>query len=573
MRRRSFFQGFPLTALLGSSAAKAAPLSSLSKNRNLFTGDSCTFFYNPEIYHPEGLPYTAKAVHRYIDVLADNGVDTFLCNPNAQVAWYPSKKLQTIIDGYKRGDRNFFRAQADAAKIPKDQVEIYLDKQVQFFNLYLDLAEAGVDWLAESSKACRRRGIAPWVSVRMNDTHGSENPASHFNCALFRDPGMRLSGIDPDPQRGPHAHWMALNYAEPQVRDFMMSHIREYLYDYDFEGMELDWLRDPHCCEPNPPQRDIDTITSWIGQVREATEARARQIGKPYPLGLRIPANLGYLKSRGLDVKALVSKGFIDFLGFSNFWQTSWDLPYDELRRELGPDVVFYGVVEDAPNWVPGYAPSLATHKPDLSQAAHSLVGIRYMAASPQMQRANAAGKLAMGVHGIEQFNFFCTDQPRIPGLHADYSVLRRTHDLEFLRGKPKHYCLSTPSGWLSSLWEVPEQLPVTMESKTRREFRLSMSGEPPGVRTVVQVVTEKRADPVRLGVSVNGKWATFEASETRRILFPVGPYTEHVEQNTAWNFAVDAADFREGWNRFTLTNNSKGGPLKIVSLEIGVLA
>ncbi|MEJ7608163.1 MAG: hypothetical protein WKF37_18335 [Bryobacteraceae bacterium] len=80
----------------------------LAGHRNLFTGDSCTYFYNPEIFHPEGLPYTAKAVHRYIDLLADNGVDTFLCNPNAQVAWYPSKKLQTILDGYKRGDRNFF---------------------------------------------------------------------------------------------------------------------------------------------------------------------------------------------------------------------------------------------------------------------------------------------------------------------------------------------------------------------------------------------------------------------------------------------------------------------------------
>src|SRR5206468_10172423 len=127
----------------------------------------------------------------------------------------------------------------------------------------------------------------------------------------------------------------------------------------------------------------------------------------------------------------------------------------------LGPDVAFYGVVEDAPNWIRGSSPALAKHPPDMSKAPYPHAGTRYMAASPQMQRANAAGKLAMGVHGIEQFNFFCSDQPSIPGLRADYSVLRNTHDLNFLRGKPKHYCLSTPSGNASAAWELPEQLPV----------------------------------------------------------------------------------------------------------------
>ncbi|MEJ7608162.1 MAG: hypothetical protein WKF37_18330, partial [Bryobacteraceae bacterium] len=115
---------------------------------------------------------------------------------------------------------------------------------------------------------------------------------------------------------------------------------------------------------------------------------------------MRIPGNLGYLKSRGLDVKALSRRGLVDFLGFSNFWQTSWDMPYDELRRQLGPDVVFYGVVEDAPNWISGYSPELAKRKVDPKAAPHPNRGLRYMAGSPQMQRANAAGKLVMGVHG-----------------------------------------------------------------------------------------------------------------------------------------------------------------------------
>src|SRR5919205_934937 len=68
------------------------------------------------------------------------------------------------------------------------------------------------------------------------------------------------------------------------------------------------------------------TITA---PVRELTQKRAKQTGKPYPLGLRLPCRLGLLKAIGLDVKAMADAGLIDFVSFSNFWQTSWDEPLD----------------------------------------------------------------------------------------------------------------------------------------------------------------------------------------------------------------------------------------------------
>jgi hypothetical protein len=540
MKRRTLFQ------LAGAAAAASAAGGRLARHRNLFTGDSCVYFYNPELWQPEGLPYTAKAIHRYVDLLADSGVDTFLSNPNAQVAWYPSKKLDTVLDGYKRGDRDFFRAHARATHVAPELLDKFLDDMVRFHNLYLDLVEAGVDWLAETVKACRRRKIAPWVSVRMNDTHGVEDVASHFNCKVFRDPANRLSGRATDPNDPPNAHWVALDYARKPVRDFMFAHIREYIEDYGFEGMELDWLRDPHVLEPGASAEQARVVTDWLREVRAYTEARR------IPLGLRIPANLGYLRSRGLDVRTIAREGLVDFIGFSNFWQTSWDLPYEQLRAEVGPDVVIYGVVEDAPNWVPADK------------------GVRYMAASAPMLHANAAGKLAMGVHGIEQFNFFCTDQLKVPGLRGDYAALKGTHDLGALRGKPKHYCLSSPSGRLSTLWETPEQIPAVLDPKQRREFRLSMASEPDTCRLVVQVVVEKTALPARLGVSFNGAWPTFDARETRDMLFPVGPYTRFGDSHVAWEFPLDAAAIRDGWNTVMVTNNTKG-IVKIVSVELGV--
>ena len=39
-----------------------------------------------------------------------------------------------------------------------EEIEKFLGNCATFYDQYLDLIEAGVDWLAETSKACRQRG-------------------------------------------------------------------------------------------------------------------------------------------------------------------------------------------------------------------------------------------------------------------------------------------------------------------------------------------------------------------------------------------------------------------------------
>lgn len=537
------------------TAAAAVSRASLARHRNLFTGDSCVYFYNPEIYHPEGAPYTAKAIHRYVDRLADSGIDTFLSNPNAQVAWYPSKKLPTIIDGYRRGDKEFFRGHAVAARVTADEIEPFLVKTAKFFDLYLDLKEAGVDWLAETTKACRRRKISPWLSIRMNDMHGALNPAgSNFNCPLFKQEKYRLRGRTMTPDGEPYLYWAGLNYELPEVRDYMMSQIRECVLDYDFEGLELDWLRNPHCCEPVAGKRQIAMIAGWIAEIRKLTQSR----GKPYPLGLRVPANIGYMKNCGVDIKLLAREGLVDFVNFSNFWQTSWDIPYDSLRRELGPNVAIYGVIEDAPNWVDGYSPKSGSKGP------------RYLSASAELLRGNAANKLSMGCDGIEHFNFFCTDQPGIPGMIGNYGALNGLDSLEKLRGRTKQYTLSSARGFVTDLWETPAQVPLTLEPKSFRAFHLSMCREPEGRKLTLQLVFTKQPEIPPIGVRLNGGWTVFERAVTRALLFPTGPYTEHSPANEAFNYALRADDLQEGWNEISLVVRS-GSAARLVSLEVGV--
>lgn len=553
-------------------AASAETPQRLPGHRNLFNGD-CTFLFGDNFVADPKARYDKKTLHWFIDMLADSGVDTYLCNPNAQVPWYPSKRTPNILAGYKRGDREFFRKhyRADA---PKERVEKAIDGNVLFLNRYLDLAEAGVNWVDEISRACRRRGVSPWLSIRMNDMHGANSwEGSYMNCALQRDPKYRLNGREANPRDGVNRMLQSLDYQHREVRDYMLLLIRELVEDHDYEGIELDWLRCPFCINAPASTEQIAMITKWHGEVRDLTRARAKQTGKPYPLGLRVPCRLGQLKAVGIDVKAMADAGIIDFVNFSNGWQTSWDVPYDQLRRELGDTVAIYGVIEDAPNWLNAYEPK--------SQKK----SYRLLSASAELLRGNAAGKLAMGVDGIETFNFFCTDEgahnPAASERQARYPDLRNLDKLEQLRGQQKHYTLASRNGaYMFTLSEYAEQIPVLVEPECKQAFRLSMCAEPADLDLMVQVVVERGEKAPDLGVSFNGAWPNFEAKETEHLLFPTGIYTHHVPEHRAFNYRFKASAIREGWNEVLVINGSheRKAPEKrrehaanIVSVELAV--
>lgn len=557
-----------------------------ARHRNLFNGDSCTYFYNPEKWLPEnfrlehvksprtgevdpqprpvGGPFTAAAIHRYVDLLGDSGIDTFIINPNASRAWYPSKVIPTILDGYRRGDREYFRGHAICMGATEPEaVELFLDRMVAFMNLYQDLLDAKVDWLAETAKACRRRGVSPWASIRMNDFHGHKNiEGSFFNVPLLKRPEMRLRHSGYSPTMYEPGYRTALNYEKAEVRALMFAQIKEVVEDYDFEGLELDWWRQPLCCEPNASAETIAMMSAWLRDVRVLTEARARQTGRPYPLGLRIPGQLDTLKSIGLDVVGLCREGVLDFVNPSGFWCTTWEMPHDELRRRLGERVAIYGVIEDGANPLPTRTPATGHTQP-----------IRYMSASRELLRGNAAGKLALGADGVEWFNFFCTDQARVPGLISDYAALGTMTRLDELRGQPKHYSLSLAGyGLVHPPFELTPQLPIVLTKGVNHGFRLPMAAEPAdtALELVVQVVLKADEAFAALPVSFNGCWPCVDYVATDELLFPCGSLTYFTAEHKGYNFRFPAALVREGWNEIAIENGGEQ-PITVVALELAV--
>jgi hypothetical protein len=435
---------------------------------------------------------------------------------------------------------------------------------------YLDLVEAGVDWLAESISASRQRSIVPWISVRTNDPHGYlekwvENP---INCPLFHDPANRLKGTPLRPGKHADVLWVGLNYERQEVRDYFMAMIRELVEDYDAEGLELDFLRTPAICEPGASQETIDIITSWIGDIRALTQKRAKETGRPYPLGLRIPAALGALRSIGLDVLALVDAGHINFLSFSNYMQTGWDLPLDELRKQVGDSVALYGNIESGLNGLPVCNPDIVvpTDQPQLDAAPRTGVQMRCPFVVTEALLGAVAGRWALGADGIELYNYYAADEDdanRIctwDNIEADYTAIPHLHSLDTLRGREKQYALTT---MLSPVWnppfDTPDQLPQVLQPDWRKSFRIPMCAESKSdtLEGVIQIVIDRQDVLPPISVSFNDSWPTGEGEATDRILFPQREYSHHTPEHTALNFTFSVDGIRDGWNEVSVYNGS----------------
>ncbi|MFQ9802042.1 MAG: hypothetical protein ACLR23_27620 [Clostridia bacterium] len=104
------------------------------------------------------------------------------------------------------------------------------------------------------------------------------------NDLLRNRPDLRLDKpcINPDQK----FHRYSLDYSKPECRAYMLEMIEDML-TYDFEGMELDFGRDPVIAAPIASDTVRDQICAWMRDIRARTNAKAAETGKPFYLGLK----------------------------------------------------------------------------------------------------------------------------------------------------------------------------------------------------------------------------------------------------------------------------------------------
>lgn len=314
-----------------------------------------------------------------VDEVAGTAVDTFsYCVERGDGAFYPTKagKMFSVEDGKPHSTSNFqWRAAA----------------------CMLSLMERGIDPLQLLIDRARHHGMDFFADLRL----------------------QRLGGMYPDLELendGP-------GWADERVRELKLQIIRELAVDYPIDGLELDFTaafggRASFFFPDGGTPENVNTMTEWIRRAAETARSRP---GSPCAIGARIfPTEQANL-DQGLDVRAWLREGLLDFV-----------VPVAYIYTVLDPDMPFEWVIEPAHDAGASVYGFLQHHLQDEIIGANTRI-------SPNIEHFRAAAA-NYWEHGVDGLYTWMMDWPLGD---AERNVLAMLGSPELLRERDKHYVVA----------------------------------------------------------------------------------------------------------------------------------
>lgn len=481
--------------------------------RILYNQDSSNLFFVTKE------PLTPSHVDHMIDEVADGGADTFLVNPNAQRVNYPSRVWENYWHNFRPNDRAFYGLPEDMDIAPRR----HLISQMQH------LAQQ-CDYLERALARCRQRNIKPGVSVRMNDMHDVPWPESHLFSQFYRDhPQYYLPHI-------PARSWSSrgLNYEHPEVRTYFLTFIRELIFDYDIEVLELDFLRFTAYFDQHNIDQHCATMTAFLTDVRTLIT----QSGKPIEFLCRIAATPAGAYSLGFDVRAY--QNIVDGLVIGMFLNTGWELAIDHYRTLVDPNIALYACTDYiAARWE-GLPPE------PLSTNANLLRGF-------------ASGYHALGANGIALFNFFCSREGQTP-IDPAFNTLRDCQNTRHLNTQPRRHLLT--AGVNQDETDLPVQIPIDIKWHQPRTFQMILSEPTPNQRVEVHIIINNIMEPSTLHLWINNTPIGHAVDLTN---ISNGEHKNHIAR-----FVISKPCIQKGRNNLILRSEKEAITILGIDVQIG---
>ena len=305
--------------------------------------------------------------------------------------------------------------------------------------------ERGLDPFGMFLRGLKQSGKEAFITMRMNDVHDPTD-ANDWNT-----PKVRLEHpdaiVDPEAAAEGRGGWMAycLDYSRPEVREYSLALIREMVESYEFDGLQLDWMRFPRHLSGSPEEvwEKRHYITDFTAEARQILSDSGREI----LLAARVATSLEGWRFMGLEVPEWTRRGLVDFLVVCPFLTTDFFIPVNELRRELG----------DYP--VPIYA-------------GHDF-GFGHQVHFPESLRGVASNLYDCGSDGLYLFNFPCW---------TEYLAARPYHWLDGLddprtaAAKPLLVAVAHERHRIPGV-DLPAQIPVRLPTPGTVELKLYVAG------------------------------------------------------------------------------------------------
>jgi len=402
---------------------------------------------------------TLEHLHAFIDQYADTQVShMFLC-PNAMRANYRSTARDSIWD------TNTSRKLSFVEDAPEQHA-------VNWVNTAQLLDQKGLDPYAVWIDRCRTKDLSPWLSMRMNDVHSTEDLDNFMHSTFWKEhpqywrvPGSPRSYRD-----------RALDYGIAAVREHNMALIRELLERYDPDGIELDWMRFGFHFRPGHEAEGCEILNDFTRQVRRLTRQWSDKRGHEIKLAARVPTHPDAARGLGMDGVAWAREDLIDMLIITPFWETAhFDIPIEQWRELIGP----------AADNV-----TLAAGMEIRIQAYPGPVAVRN---DIESMRGFTAAMLHRGADQIYLFNHMDCDTT-VDKADEYRQILNQAARLETVLDKPRRHIVTFPDTYPPGMVR-PIALPTAVDQVNPAQFRLYLGPAPTAGRLIIRAGLAERPD------------------------------------------------------------------------------
>lgn len=499
---------FGLGAALGLpvEAAKGISTPGLSLNE-----DNSHFFFSRG-----GHRITSAELDEWVDQYAGTQVRELMLSTNSMRTNFPSRVWTPIWHGYQPDapdDQPLF-----ASLAPADRKSAR-----RWVHAAWQLNQDGIDIYQRWLKRARARGIGAWLSMRMNDVHNTDDERCYLHGEFwrahpeYRRVNYRFAGLTD----------RAFDYAHPEVYRYHFGLVRELAERYDFDGLELDWMRFGFHFRPGYEAAGMPILTRFVSETRSLLDVQQRRRGHRIELAVRMPSRPEVALGLGMDAVTWARRGLVSRITVTPFWATiDTGMPVDLWKRLLdGTNVILAAGLELLLRPYPS-SPLRQTN-------------------SLETVRAAAATYIARGVDRIYLFNYMDSDTT-LDRSEGYPQLLRQAGAMKTIAGKPRRHVVTYPD--TSAPGEADAcLLPAACRPGRWNAFRLDTGPAPVEQKAEARIAVEGAA-PEGMASSallVNGVRCSYEGIRTVEKPAPNAPLLA---------FAVPSGTVQNGHNVIELS-------------------
>jgi len=391
MRKRLLLIAVALIAALGASAAghetaglETAGQETAGQGREVSQGRTRPQPRQRLLHNNDGTDLLANLWHgrrplcladleACVDLVAEGGATTFMMCTGSDFAYYRSKYSRVFGDDLSGALPNL----GDTL-------------MMNYYRNFCNLEKEGADFIGATLARARHNGMETFLTYRMNDCHMADTrkPRTIYTSDFWMaHPECWMGGKEG--WRGWHADG-AFDFAHQAVREHKYNMIAEQidLYGGLIDGYELDFLRFPIFFKAGKGPENAELMTGLVRRVRAKLDSAGAELGRRLLLAVRVPDVWQSCLDNGLDVRAWVAEGLVDFISIGVYWRGDPSVNADAFRKESGIEsraIPVYACVDDG-----SFDPrEVYTHG---------------------MLRGAASFALSHGADGIYLFNYFLAE-------------------------------------------------------------------------------------------------------------------------------------------------------------------